>query len=279
MKQLCNFAILRFMPFAETQEFANVGIMLYAPKTGFVDYLIAPKSFKRVTQFFDDLEGGLYKNAMTTFEKELARVKNYGLSITGEKQVKFFEEVTRFREGIIFFSESQAMLHENPKIALEELFRVYVARNFVTKEYREQQMVKALRHDLKKYIPDVHFTQQKLQAGKGVQIDMPFVSKRGLATKVIKPLSFNQTKPLALIEHGEQWINRVKRLIRSDTVQAKNMLFAVEKPRIDKVEILDAYTEVASEMASLETNLTMFEDRKSIFKFASDIDEEEFKLA
>ncbi|MBD56411.1 MULTISPECIES: DUF3037 domain-containing protein [unclassified Pseudoalteromonas] len=278
MKNLCKYSIIRFMPFSETQEFANVGILLFSPKTGFVDYKLAPKSFGRVTEFFDDLNGELYKSALVTFEKELTRVKSLGSRFYGEQQVKLLEEVTRFREGIVSFSETRAVLHEAPQIALEQLYNKYIARNFVTKEYREQQMVKALRQDLKDNIRGVHYTQQKLPAGLGVQIDIPFVTKGSQITKAIKPLSFNQTKPLALIEHGEQWINRVRRLIQAGAIEAQNMLFTLEKPKSQKTEFLKAYDEVTNEMEMLNTKFTLFEDRKSIYSFATSFEDEEFKL-
>lgn len=278
MKQLCKYAIVRFMPFSETQEFANVGVLLFSPKTGFVDFHLAPKNFGRVTHFFDDLNGELYRNTLIAFEQELTRVKEFGSQFVGEKQVELLEEVTRYREGIISFSETRAMLHNNPQVALEELYKMYVARNFVTKEYREQQMVKALRHDLKKHIANVHYTQQKLTADYNVQIDMPFVTKGCHMTKVIKPLSFNQAKPLNLIEHGEQWINRVKRLIKANTIEASNMLFALEKPSSEKKEIVKAYQEVTEEMKELDTKVVLFDDKKSIFQFASDLEHGEFKL-
>lgn len=38
MKKLVRFSVVRFMPFTETQEFANVGIVLHVPKDGTVLY-------------------------------------------------------------------------------------------------------------------------------------------------------------------------------------------------------------------------------------------------
>lgn len=278
MKYLCKYAIVRFIPFSETQEFANVGVLLFTPKSGFVDFKLAPNRFSRVTDFFDDLNGDLYRNALITFEKELTRVRELGNKFYGEQQVELLEEVTRFREGIISFSETRALLHEDPKLALDQLYSKYIARNFVTKEYREQQMVKALRQDLRKNIIGVQYTQQKLSGDFGVQIDMPFVSKDCHITKVIKPLSFNQNKPLALIEHGELWINRVKRLIQAKAVTAHNMLFTLEKPESERLDLIQAYEEVTSHMRELKANVTLFEDRKSIYEFASAFDDKEFKL-
>ncbi|WP_278404604.1 DUF3037 domain-containing protein [Pseudoalteromonas ruthenica] len=279
MKQLCTYAIVRFMPFSETQEFANVGILLVAPKTGYVSYKLAPKSFARITHFFDDLEGNIYRCAMSNFEQELIRVREISSGFTGHKQVKIIEEVTRLREGIVSFSDMRALLHEDPQEALQELYERYIARNFITKQYREQQMVKALRQDLRKHISNVHYTKQKLHADYNVQVELPFVTKDCHVTKAIKPLSFSQSKPLSLIEHGEQWINRIKRLIKANSIKPHNMLFAIEKPKSKKDEMVNAYGEVKEEMESLDIRIALFEEKQKIYEFASDLDNGEFRLS
>ena len=45
--------IVRFAPFAETEEFANVGIVLSVPAIGRMEYRLARKNLKRVNHFFE----------------------------------------------------------------------------------------------------------------------------------------------------------------------------------------------------------------------------------
>ncbi len=278
MKQLCTYAIMRFMPISETQEFANIGILLISPKTGFIDYKIAPSNFKRVSHFFDDVDGSLYRCALTNLQKELDRVKGICSALRGTKQYEFIEEVTRTREGVIVFSETRALLHETPELALNELYNRYIARDFITEQYRERQMVKALRHDLKVNAPDVQYTQRKLRGEYGVQVELPFVLKNCTLVKAIKPLSFSQEKPLGLIEHGEQWINRIKRLVKAGNIQPQNMLFAIEKPTSSNDEIINAFGELEAEMGRLKIETALFDDRSKIYQFATDLGEESFAL-
>lgn len=51
MKKLVRYSVIRFMPFSETQEFANVGIVIHAPQTGEVQFKLANTRFGRVSQF------------------------------------------------------------------------------------------------------------------------------------------------------------------------------------------------------------------------------------
>ena len=53
-KFACQYALLRFRPFAETGEFANVGIVLLAPEARFFGFRLL-KRYGRITQFFIEL--------------------------------------------------------------------------------------------------------------------------------------------------------------------------------------------------------------------------------
>ena len=53
----CQYTIIRFLPYAETGEFANVGIVLACPETGLLDARLMPtKKTGRITGFFEQLD-------------------------------------------------------------------------------------------------------------------------------------------------------------------------------------------------------------------------------
>jgi hypothetical protein len=63
------------MPLIETREFANVGVVLIAPKMGKFLFKLAPKRFGLVTK----LGGELYKKAIDTLTAELERDNFQGI--------------------------------------------------------------------------------------------------------------------------------------------------------------------------------------------------------
>ncbi|GAL09060.1 hypothetical protein JCM19233_25 [Vibrio astriarenae] len=192
MKKLVRFSVVRFMPFTETQEFANVGIVLHVPKDGTVLYKLAGKRFGRVSQFFDDLDGCLYSNAIQMFEAELDRIKEFTHDISGKALVSIMDEVTRQREGFLTYSETSALLtKEDPELVLEQLFQQYVARNFNTKEHRETILVRQIKRQLDS-ITKYRFTKDKLSADY-MSFELPLVATDNVITKAIKPLSFIRT--------------------------------------------------------------------------------------
>ncbi|MGF1751045.1 DUF3037 domain-containing protein [Vibrio cionasavignyae] len=267
MKVAVHYSIIRFMPFSETQEFANVGVLAFVPKTGYVNFKIAPKRFKRVSDFFEDIEGNLYKQAISTFEEELHSVQQFARRLKGQDLVNMMLEITREREGLMTFADPGIMISENPDAALTELFEVYIGRNFKeVKEYREQQMVKALRRELTTAI-DIKYQEKRLDAGYGF-FKLPLVTVDNNDIKAIKPLAFDQHTPLMLADHGERWISRIKHLIRAKTIKHENFLFALEKPTRNTDEFQTAYEVVTQEMKELGVQIQDFENRNSIFTFA-----------
>jgi len=277
MKILCKYAVLRFMPFAETQEFANIGIVLSVPKQGFIIYKLAPTRFARITNFFDDLDGQLYKNAVNRFTGELQRVQAYAQDFTGEKHLEYFKEVTRFRESVIHFSEMHTLLCDNPQQALDQLYERYVGRQFVTKQYREAQMVRTLKQTLNAKLP-IKYKEKELQADY-LTVKLPLVAEVDNRVRAIKPMTFQQPKALTLLEHGETWIGRINRLIKTGTVDAGHIMFTVEAPERTGGILEKAFNEVITEMQELGVIVSHYNEKDDIIRFAaSDLSSSQFEL-
>ncbi|MFY8327337.1 DUF3037 domain-containing protein [Pseudoalteromonas sp. ZZD1] len=268
----CMYAVVRFMPFAETREFANVGVVVIAPKLGLYEFKLAPKSFKRVSHFFDDLDGVVYKHAIEGFQEELTRIRNHLVHnhVQGKNLVDYFKEVTRTRESVMHFGEMGTLLTNNIHEALDKLFNRFIGRNFTEgKEYKEQLMVRTLKKQLTSKLPSgVRYTKRNLKAGI-FDISVPLVSEIDDSYRIIRPLAFEQKNVLLAMEHGETWISRLKKLIEFDVVQAEKALVAFEKPVHRRHEFLKVYEDVREEIRNLGAQTKDFGDTESIIQFAS----------
>jgi hypothetical protein len=125
------------MPYIETGEFANVGILLWSPKNRSLGFKLLRKKYARITQFFEELDKGLYLKTMANLEAELHRVQGMLKDQAGQfgdndREYGFhkglFEELIRPRETIVRFSEQRVVLAENPETTLDELYDRYVGR-------------------------------------------------------------------------------------------------------------------------------------------------------
>jgi hypothetical protein len=268
----CMYAVVRFMPFAETREFANVGVVVIAPKLGLYDFKLAPKTFNRVTKFFDDLDGVVYKHAIEGFEEELKRIRNYLAHnhVQGKSLVDYFKEITRTRESVLHFGEVGTLLTDNINVAVDKLYERLIGRNFTeSKEYKEQQMIRVLKSQLTAKLPSgIRYTKQNLKADM-YDIPVPLATRINDSYRIIRPLAFEQPNVLLAMEHGEAWVNRLKKLINFDVVQADKALVAFEKPVHRKQEFMKVYEDVVGEIKNLGALTKDYGDTDSIIQFAS----------
>ena len=271
-KMQCMYAVVRFMPFAETREFANVGVVVIAPKLGLYDFKLAPKTFNRVTKFFDDLDGVVYKHAIEGFEAELQRIRNYLVHhhVQGKGLVEYFNEITRPRESVLHFGEIGTILSDDINIVVDKLYERLIGRNFTeSKEYKEQQMLRVLKSQLTAKLPTgVRYTKQNIKAG-AFDIPVPLVNSTNGNYRIIKPLAFEQQNVLLAMEHGETWVGRLKKLIDSDVLQADKALVAFEKPSHRKQEFMNVYEDVVGAVKDLGALAQDYANTSTIIQFAA----------
>jgi hypothetical protein len=241
MKKIpCQYAIVRFTPFIETGEFANVGIVMMAPNEHYFGFkLLKTRRHGRITKFFEELDAKVFRAAMADLNEELGRVhdvlkahwcdKRPQLNDGIEFAKNLFAEMIRPREAIVRFSEPRAVLAEGPTETLNNLFAFYVERDFVTKEYRETVLEKGLHKLFVKEKVAENFQKKRL-GDDGFSVSFPFVELHNeRTTKLIKPLNLAQTDSTKILEHGGKWEFRIREL-KKRRVFPEKALFAVEGP-------------------------------------------------
>lgn len=279
-KLACQYALLRFRPFVETGEFANVGVVLLCPEGRFIGFKLL-KTYSRITRFFNQLDGKVYLNAMALFTEELERFCLYlrsnaleGSRLTVDVQlaVNLFAELTRTRDAMLHFDERRVVLTDDPKAKINELFNHYVERNFVTKAYQERLLENAVRRLLFQgdSIISSQYCPEKVGTADFI-VNFPFVRKSdGTADRIIKPLYLAQEDTTKVLNHGGLWVDKVKRL-RKRNALPKNVLFPLAAPKCDSKAFL-AYEEIRQELVDVGVEVTMATDAQGILAFASNTD-------
>lgn len=276
-RQQCHYSIIRFMPHVETGEFANIGIVLTVPKSGYFDFRIESKRHARVTNFFDTLAPEFYRAAIVALAQELGRVKT--LLYQGDERQEFmdlgrtspalsyYSDVTRIREGVVNFSESRVLLSEDPKATLDDLFGHYVERNFVTQRYRETVLEDEMKSLLSHLASSRKFVRRQFDDGL-YKATFPFVEvgEGGDALKIVKPFFLGQKDPTSIIDHGVKWKNSVERL-RSARVLPRRVLFAVEGPNEGGSQRA-AYEETVKSLQDADIDVLPFSSSAEILQYA-----------
>lgn len=273
-KFACQYALLRFRPFAETGEFANVGIVLLAPEARFFGFRLL-KRYGRITQFFKELDKKIYLNGRELFKEELERfaAQLRNLALDGRKTVPdvrlavdLFAELVRHREAILQFDERRVVLADDPKAKLNALYEYYVERNFVTKEYQERLMESSIRKLLFSARLGENYRQEKL-GDADFAVNFPFVRMaEGHADRVIKPLYLAQNDTTKIITHGGQWVDKIRRL-RKRQALPESVMFPVTAPAID-TRAYRAFEEISEDLAAERVEIVTAVSDQQILEFA-----------
>ena len=275
MKTACHYAIVRFMPFVETGEFANVGVVLFAPNARYFGFKLLGNRYARVTHFFEQMDAKVFRAAMHTCKEELVRIdrmlKQMGTdlrfkALDREGTLALWNEVIKPRETMLQFGESRLVLADDAQAKVRELFEYYVERNFVTPERQEELLERGVRGWLReaRLLEQFHVG---VVGNEEYHARFPFVAgPEDHPERVIKPLNLGYEDAARIIDHGGQWIVRVNALKKRQLLPGK-VLFAVNGPD-DFTARGKAKREVVDELTDTGVIVVPYGQAQSIIEFA-----------
>jgi hypothetical protein len=121
---VCNYALLRFMPYPQTGEVVNVGVVVNCLRPCFLHFRVEPGMPDRVKALFPDYVPAAFEAAAKAMDQEVKRVS---ARIRDPKGCQFaFNELVRPRENTFRFGEVRTALSADPRNLSEDLFRRYV---------------------------------------------------------------------------------------------------------------------------------------------------------
>lgn len=213
-KIVYQYAILRFMPFPQTEEFANIGIVIAAPEINWFGFMLEDKKrTKRVVDFFDLKNSkNLYRETISGISTELELMKD--LVRSGVYRAEHaVERLALPKQTTIQASPLRVgIAKENPQKILNELFSKYVVVPNTAKKYREYQLEKDLKVILDGLSLPTPFRKEEIGDPGLYAYKFSLVRRYEGITQVIKPLYLGQDEPVKIIEHGDTLISRLHRL-------------------------------------------------------------------
>ena len=269
----CRYAVVQFLPYAETGEFANVGVVLLCPDTGYFGFrLQSARRTKRITSFFERLDRGIYSRSLDTFQQELQRVARHLETETfpradAEGARQLFSALTHPREAIVRFAPVRAIMTAAPEKEVDLLFGRYVEHDFATPEHREEVLEKRIGQLLRGLPLDKPFQAHTL-GNDETRARFPFVTMDGeRAIKAIKPLFLAQDEPHKIFEHADFWLPKMRRL-RMRGLLPETTLISTEAPPEDDAKRFKAFAEVRDELIGLNLLTAAAQDEAAIRRFA-----------
>lgn len=121
---VCNYALLQFLPYPETGEFVNVGVLVSCMEPCLLHFTGEREMPERVKAMFPRQNERAFADAMAALQTDMERAKSSVRDPKGCHLV--FGELVRRRESILRFGEVRTILTGAPRQLVEELFRRYV---------------------------------------------------------------------------------------------------------------------------------------------------------
>ncbi len=265
MRQIaCSYAALRFLPYRETGEFANVGVVVWAPEAGYFGHRINTKLGKRIRGFYPDLELTLYRQALKGTGELLGAVQTQfagPVSASEERHgtlVNRFHELVRTREGLMTFGPAGALLADSPEQALDTLYQRLVLRQFTKQpEYQEVVMKKRLADCLRTW-KLMEFYQPEFQIGdERFHVTVSFahlVEQR--PTKILRPLDLDKKDSTSVFSHGDRLASALRRLKEFQMLPEQVVIpvrLPVEGDRLDAAQrVMRSLAEVGAQTMSID---------------------------
>lgn len=269
----CNYAVLRFLPYPETGEFVNLGVVVHCPARGHFSLRLETRKQARVTDFFPELDRESFRAARRSIAAEMERVKMMiRRSNNAEQGRLLFRELVRPREAVFRFGETRTILTDELGALAPRLFAQYVNRHFAQpKEYQETAMARRFHDALRTFRPDRVFHREQVVGTEEYHVRIPICSDwrtpEGVPMRAIKPLDLARPEPTAIFEHGDAWIQRVRRLKAIERMPER-FIFAVRRPTDTACDA--AAEKVLAELKDEGAILVPEEATKMIVELAAD---------
>jgi Protein of unknown function (DUF3037) len=268
-KQICKYSIIRFQPYPETEEFANIGIVLYATASKRLEFrLLDSKQHARITDFFDHpMCKDVFVQTSKIIRAEIERIKRF-LDETAGGDIDLYAELIRCREDIIRFSNSRVLFCTDPVATVEKLFDHYIHRSFIHEPGHEDKMKRQVRDLLDHRNLGKKYREGTIGEPDKYEVRFPFVSKAG-EQKVIKPIYFRYEKPTPLIEHGNTWLSKIQQLKKYHFIRADEILFAYDAPDESQGNMFAAFNEIKEQIENEGVVMADIKNDEDIVKFAA----------
>ena len=269
MKRLfAHYTLIRLLPQPDAGEFANIGVVMVCPETGFFGFRLMKKQ-RRVTQFFEEITRDLLFKLRKELDVELKHIQNFAATRHANTElVQVMKDLVKPRETLVRYAPLRALMTDDPAADLGKLFERYVQRDLnIAPEYHEMVLTRLVKRTLAtEKLADAFVTEDV--GTEDFHIRLPFVHERGGVTiAAIKPLDLTQDDPTKIYNHGDVWLGHIRRL-KTLHLQPEGLLIAAEGPAADDAKRFRAYNDIVHELRQLDVTVVDRADAHGIVDFA-----------
>lgn len=188
-----KYAVLRYVPDENREEFINIGLVFHCPDDGYIDFKIT-NNFSRVTAFDDEIDISFLKLILDGIKEDLSQSTITGPAFEDLNSPKFLDNYTRHFVNQIQFSRVRSIRTENVETDFRDLFRTYVYFDVHKKKRITDDEVKSIMNRVLRSNDILKSMERNLSVDIGteaIKLDYAYQTRDKL--KIIKTFSFDYT--------------------------------------------------------------------------------------
>lgn len=275
MKATFYFSLLRYVYDPLSQEFVNIGVVVYSPEHAFLRANFTSR-YRRISRMFGHVEGASFRALSRYIENQIALLSDKldrGLLFQDSKRdlQSMLGEILPADEGAIRFVAGGIGITEDPLRSLDTLYQRYVSRYenpSDTVRRTEDDVWKSFQETLKTKRVYRHLVPKKIAAP-----DYEYQFERSWKNgkwHVFEPVSFDLADENAILEKASKWVGRSSSL--SDSPDQFKLILLLGKPTDQK--LMPAYQKAQNLLsAKIPVDRELFQEEEAV-KFADELERE-----
>jgi hypothetical protein len=274
MKEKFYFSLLRYVYDPLTQEFVNIGVVLYSPSHSFLRATFTSR-YGRISRMFGRIDGASFRATASYIERKVTEVSERlagGLLFHDPTQSlqSILSEVVPPDDTAIRFVPGGVGITENPGLTLEELFGRYVTRyeNLSESARRDENDVwRVFQEPLRSKEVFPHLVPKVIRA-PNYEYEFERSWKNGI-WHLFEPVSFDLADERSILEKASRWVGRSMSL--SDSSEPFKLFLLLGEPADPRLGA--AFQRASNLLAKIPGTRELIRERDAE-QFADEVEQE-----
>lgn len=233
------FNVLRYVYDPVTEEFVNIGVVVYAPQIRFFK-AICTNHYSRISRLFHRIDGSSFRSLTRYIQDSILGLsqewtKGSLFAASDEKLENILARILPVDDSAIRFAKGGVGLTEKPEQTLQELYQRYVARY--------EQLAESFGRDdeevwrvFKKPLEQKNVIQ-RLVPKRIVATNYEYQFERSWKNgvwHVFEPVSFDLLDTGSILDKANRWLGRVTSLM--DSTEPFKLYLLLGEPRDQRLQ-------------------------------------------
>jgi DUF3037 family protein len=265
-----RFSVLRFVYDAVTEEFVNVGVVVYCPEKGYLKACCS-SNYGRISKLFHRIDGAKFRQTVRFVQDQiglLGREISAGQLFEGKYSLdQLLSRILPIDDSSLRFSRGGAGLSDDLESTLTVLFNRYVDSYGHSGEVRrdDEEVWRSFRDPFERHHVAARLIPKRIVA-KDYDYEFQHTWKNGL-WNLYEPVSFDLLDGGSMSEKANRWVGRATSLV--DGSEPFKLFLLLGRPQDSR--LLEAYARAENILRKMPVNYAFIREDEAE-EFARDVE-------